>query len=362
MSDDLVTHEPDHFAQFMRRRQLNSRLIELLKTTKESKELKKGDLITAQSSPYDVIAMEINKAISKGWVAASDVVRILDSSEVAGRQHVLLFRGNSSWLSLLSGALRESHGITVEALSMAEFWEIPKAPFIRVLSDNQDSFLAKIVSPRSYWVINEDPVSDDRVVITKEREKERSAVIVKIDFVRNLVQFRVPIREKTPLMDTGKTVYQFVRDLLQSAAGEVGSRSFVELEPFPIADSFQAMVDNREDFILLADTPENEDFKTSMAHKGATTDAKDVRDFEGWGFKTGFARTSLRGLWQMNDEYSVLCRMYSESVKTSNAISRTIARLFFPRPCTDQEVEHVIQRISDHLSTGDRSDESPVVG
>ena len=85
-----------------------------------------------------------------------------------------------------------------------------------------------------------------------------------------------------------------------------------------------------------------------MSHKAAGDDAADIRDFEQWGFAEGFARTSLRGAWTQED-LVIHVRMHAEKVKTGNQMSREVCRLFFPRPCSDGQVEHVIERIQAHL-------------
>lgn len=351
-----TTHNPvlgndqqERISHFLKRRQLNQQLVDLLKEIKDEHDLKRGQVTTAQNATYDAIIESLAKSLQEGWVTTEKVTSILDAAEIAGRQHILLLTVPDEIVDEFETILRQPATLNTDGVQLDEFWEIPLGAYTRILETDASVIVLKIVCPRFYWLLEEKHPTEDRIEIVKQRERERSTIVIKLNKESNLLQFRVPVREKAPNADTGKIVYDFVVEMFTAQYGDAGIALFNRLRPFPIQDTYQKLIDNREDFQLLTDTPENQHFKSSMSHKGTSATITDIRDFEQWGFAEGFARTSLRGNWKIGDDGVIDVRVHSEKIKTGKAMSRQVARLFFPRPCSDKDVEHVIRRISEHL-------------
>lgn len=345
----LGNDEQDRIAQFLKRRQLNNEMVKLLCEIKEHEELKRGEITTAQNATYDAIIESLSKSLKEGWITTERVTAILDNAEIAGRQHVLLFNVPEELLDTIQNKLQNPDTLNTHGVQLEEFWEVPLGSYARLLRNDESFLVLKVIARRFYWLSDESRPSEDRIEIIKQRERERSAVVIKLNKQSKLLQFRVPVREKAPNADTGRSVYEFLVEIVESQYGEDGLELFNKLQPFPIEGAYQKMIDNRDDFQLLTDTPENQHFKSSMSHKGKSETATDLRDFDQWGFAEGFARTSLRGLWSFDDECNIDARMHVEKIRTGSQISRKVARIFFPKPCSDREVEHVLQRIQDHL-------------
>lgn len=345
----MGSDEQDRISHFLKRRQLNDQLVNLLKEIKDEQDLKRGEVTTAQNATYDAILESLSKALQSGWITTERVTGILDAAEVAGRQHVLLFNVPDELCEELQSTLQQPETLNTQGVQLPEFWEVPLGSYTRLIRNDSAFLILKVIARRFYWTSDEKHPSEDRIEIVKQRERERSAVIIKLNKQSKCLQFRVPVREKAPNADTGGSVYEFLTEIVESQYGENGLRLFNRLHAFPIEDTFQKMIDNREDFQLLTDTPENKHFKSSMAHKGTTEAASDLRDYEQWGFAEGFARTNLRGLWAIGEDVKIDARMHMEKIKTGSQISRKVARVFFPKPCSDEEVEHVLQRLQEHL-------------
>ena len=359
----MTTPSPDEkerLAHFLRRRQLNERMVCLLKKAKEENGLKRGEITTSKSATYEDITEALHVCTMNGWLRVEEVADICAEAELAGRQHVLLFRvadpvkGLPEQLDDLTELLRTPETLNTEATRLEEFWRIPLEPYSRILRDGGGGFVMKVIAPRDYWISDDLERTADVVVTRKERKRERSAVIIKYQEDERLLQFRVPVRERAPNADTAKSVYDFVSEIIRSQFGDVGFKVFGGLPLFPISDAFPKLVNNKDDFEMHSDTPENQHFKSSMSHKGTPDTAADIRDFEHWNFAEGFARTRVKGAWRLplaveGEPVGVVhVRMMQDNVRLDDSRSRRVARVFFPRPCTDEEVEHVLRRIEQH--------------
>lgn len=354
MPNDFLSSEEDRnrLGHFLKRRQLNDRIVELLKGAKEAHDLKRGEITTAQNASYDNLTESLAKAISHGWISREELTSVLHDGETAGRQHICVFSVPEDSRETVEAMLRSPRTLNTEEPQLSDFWTIPLEPYSRILLDDKNTLMVKTVAPRDYWVVSEERPSEDLIEITKEREKERSAIIFKYTPANGFLQCRVPTREKKPGADTSKSVYEFLAEIASSefaSEGDSGAQSLLGLvDRFELGNSFQKIIENREDFELHKDTPENQDLKTSMAHRASADDAKDIRDYDEWVYEKGFARTSIKGKWKRGED-AILVHMHDESVKLGKQLSRHVSRLFFPRPCTDADIEHVITRIKDHI-------------
>lgn len=345
----LGKDEEQRLEQFLRRRQLKNRMVDLLTTAKESHDLKRGEVTTARDAPYEDIVTSLTAALTNGWLDTQTLTEAFDNAEIAGRQHVCPFLVDPGDLDAVRKSLRTPKTLNTRPTELNEFWHTPLEPYTRILTDRANLLLTKIVGTRKYWVELENSIrTDDYEEIKRKRQKERAAMVLKLDPIDRLLQFRVPIRENAPGEDTAKSVYAFITDLVHSQYGDDGVAWLLRLKPLKICDAFQKIIENREDFQLHTDTPENKFFKSSMSRKGAPELGKDIRDFDQWVFDSGFARSSIRGVWKRG-EGCIDVRMHFEQVKVNDQLTRHVARLYFAKPYGDEDVEHVIGRIREHF-------------
>ncbi len=345
----LRKDEKARLLQFLRRRQLNERMIGLLDEAKQAHDLKKGEVTTAKNATYEDIVDSITSALSHSWIEKEKVTRVLDNAEVAGRQHVCVFEVPQDDSERVIESLRAPTTLNTTQPEIEEFWNIPLEPYSRILTDTESLLLTKIIAPRKYWVEIDSVYTEDYIEIKRKREKERAAMVVKLSPKERILQLRVPIREQAPGVDTAKSVYSFIAELVASQYGAKGTEWFLRLKPIRIIDAFQKVIENRDDFELHMDTPENKFIKSSMSRKGAAELGSDIRDFDEWVFENGYARNSIRGIWKQPDSSGVDVRMHYEQIKLTKQVTRSIARLYFAKPYTDQDVEHVIKRIREHF-------------
>ncbi len=344
----LGSDEKGRLQQFLKRRQLNERMVKLLDEAKETHNLKRGEITTAKNAKYDDIVESLSKSLSNHWVSTEAVTHVLDSAELAGRQHVCVFEVPPADLDAVRVSLASPDTLNNQSLTLEEFWTIPLEPYTRILADTDDIHISKVVAVRKYWVELITPKSEDYIEIVRKREKERAAIIIKLDFKSRLLQFRVPIREQAPGVDTSSSVYSFVSETVYSQYGDAGAEWLLKLRPFKICDAYKKIIQNRDDFELHSDTPENQYLKSSMTRKGAPGFGQDIRDFPEWVYDNGFARSSIKGTWKIGTAETDV-RMHYDQVKVSKQLTRPMARLYFSKPYTDEDVEHVIGRIRDHL-------------
>jgi hypothetical protein len=351
MDTAISEEEAKRLLQLLKRRQLKTKAIALLTDIKERKDLKRGQVSTDKNATYEIIIESIKKSLNEGWLQPGEFTQLLDNAELAGRQHVCLFEVSSDLLEAVRTSLLNPATLNDEPIALEEFWEIPLEAYTRVLSSSGTSLLIlKIVTHRSYWIRTREAVSANENIVHEKCDKERAAVIVKLDAEQRLLQFRVPISENTQNIDTARAIYEFIKGAVASQFGDEGLAWFVKLPHWPVGSAFENIVNNRDDFELYTDTPENNKFKASISKKGYPEDGVDVRSLAEWNFANGYARTSIRGSWKMADS-SVDVRMHADRVPVGDQTVRQLARFFFPKPCNDNEVEHVISRVWQHLPT-----------
>lgn len=340
-----VDHE--RLQRFLTRRRLDDRVVKMLITAKDEHDLKRGELTTAQNATYAKLTEDLMKGVSKGWIGRADVVAMLDGSEIAGRQHVLIFLLPESGRKKVLEALRNPKKVYAGPVNLDEFYAIPEHSTARILHDSEDEVVVKLVARRSYWVTEVLRETEDEQFLRKHRENERSAVIVKCDAKSGLFQVRVQPREKGQA-DTGKLVYDFMCSTLGAHYDLGGSSWFPKLVAFAIGDTFPKILKNRQEFRLRYDTPEDPEFKAQMFRKG-NEDSFDLRDDQRWSFRNGYSRNSIRGVWICPRGGEVLVHLNQDNVRLGANTTRDVARVFVPGLCSDKDLDHAIQRIHEHL-------------
>ena len=335
--------------QFLKRRQLKDRVISLLEETKVQHDLKRGQIATSKTATYEELTDSIATAIKQDWLAPLKLTQLLDDAELAGRQHVCLFSLETKDIDTISAMLRSPTTLNKDDVQLEEFWTIPFEPYSRIVKDDSAELVVKVITARQYWVETELEAQEDLIRLERRRERERAALIIKLDKSNLRLQFRVPIKERAANVDTAKSVYQFVADLVESQFGDDGLTQLSKLKPLRIGDAFQKIIANRDDFLLHTDHPENKLFKSTMSRKGSPETGKDIRDLDEWVFEAGFARNCIRGIWSDESLGSIDVRMHYESIKVAKSLSRVISRLFFAKPYPDEVVEHAIKRVSEHI-------------
>ena len=357
MPSTITENQARQLAHFLKRRQLKEDITALLGEVKERNSLKRGQVTTDKAATYDVIVESLRKSLGEGWLSAGELTRLLETAELAGRQHLCLFEVPADLLADLRESLLAPQTLNDEPVALDEFWEVPLEPYTRLIS-GESPLLLKIIAVRSYWTKERQRLSADEYVIREKRYKERAAVVVKLDAEHNTLQFRVPISENTQDSETARAVYEFIEALVASQFGAKGREWFLKLRHWPVGSTFEQMVNNHEDFEVHTDTPENNRFKGSLSKKGVTADGIDLRGMDEWNYASGYARSSLRGCWKAATT-TVDVRMHEDRVRVGPQTTRKLARFFFPRPCSDAEVEHVLRRVREHLPSRGGAAEAP---
>lgn len=350
MAFSLDDQAKSALARFLERRNLKERMIALFGTAIERHDLTRGELTQAKNATYAKIVDSIETAIQNHWLTKKDVIDVLDDSEIAGRQHVCLFNVSSNSITSVLSDLADPGRQTSSPRSLSSFYEVPSSSSARVLRNTNSEVLVKIAARRQYWVseLDQSQSGPQEEWIHRWIEEERAAVVLKCTKTLKLLQLRVPPRERLMTAETGKTVYQFLREVLDDHY-DLGKGSWFEkLSLFPIGDGYNSILKNRTDFVLRHDTPESPTAKSRLSKKGAVKNLDDLRDDKMWVFADGYARKTLRGTWLINGK-PVYTHLNMDRVRTGPTSSIEFARVFFPRLATDAEVDDVLTRISEHL-------------
>jgi hypothetical protein len=344
----LSEPEKELFANFLKHRRLNEKAVELLAQIRGTHGLKAADLRTAKQLPYAGIAGNLVKAVDQGWLDLDVLVAKLDESEYAGKQHVCIFRLPEKGKQKVLTTLRNPAAATTSLPAIADFFTIPTASTARVLVDTPDLVAVKIVTRRDYWITNvlEDG-NPDRELFERLKQKERSAVIVKCSLKGDLIQFRVPSREKGP-MDTAKAIYDFLKKALESHYPVDGNSWFSQIQHFPIAKAFPKILENTKEFELWHDAPEDRSTKAQISRKGRPKSGNDLRKDKNWRYGAGYFRPNLRGFWNCPSG-KLYAHLNADRVRIAKDATRDFARIFVPQLCSDKDLDHVIDRIRDHF-------------
>src|SRR5947199_117283 len=75
---------------------LKNSIVTLLVEASETHSLKRGNVTTAMNAPYEKLIESLGVALGEGWLAEAQIVSLLEAGELAGRQHVCLFRVKTS--------------------------------------------------------------------------------------------------------------------------------------------------------------------------------------------------------------------------------------------------------------------------
>lgn len=329
--------------------QLKDALVGFLKFTHDKNDLRRGDITTAMNAPYEKLLQAVGTAISNGWASQDEFTSLLDKGELAGRQHLCIFKVRQSEQAKVIESLRKPIDLDHSLPTLESFYLVPAKWSTRILQDTQHEFLAKIVGPREYWDFEEKNITADHIQIDKYRRRERSVIIVKYNYKTKLLQLRLSLRRNGN--DTGRAVHDFLTEAVGNQFGDSGRMWFGKLEHFPIADSYAKIVGNRDDFVLIRDTPYDNEIAATLSKKVA--DYVDLRDNPHWTFDQDFARTSIRGIWlkdgHKDGDEGINAFLHLDDLKLDAKTRKKVARVFFVKSCPDEEIEHVLRRIREHI-------------
>jgi hypothetical protein len=348
MSSHFSKTEKIGLTKFLERRTAKAPAIGMLEHAVTQEGLKRGELSVAKNMTYSTVVDEIDKAISKEWVTEGQLTSLLDRCEIAGRQHVCVFTLPEKGVDEILDELRDPDQYDDEEPALEDFWEIPASSYARIIKDANDTVLVKIVAKRRYWRSEIDSSSDEEQWIHKWIQEERSAIVVKCSKASGTVQIRVPPREHAQ-SDTGKTVYDFITEVLPTHYSLDHGSWFSKLLVFPITDAFPSLLKNKDDFVLRYDTPENNSAKSRLMKKGPVKQLDDLRDDSIWNYGKGYARATLRGSWVIEDGDPIFCHLNWDRVRVDASTNLEFARVFVPNQVNDDQLDYVIKRIRDHL-------------
>ncbi|QDT77291.1 hypothetical protein Mal35_07170 [Gimesia maris] len=344
----LSDEQKQRLENFMKHRRLNDESIKLLSQAKKNHELKSTDLRTASNLTYPNITEQLIKAVNNGWLSLDEIVMLLDNSELSGKQHVCLFQLPEKSPGKILNVLRNPGGDFGTTATIDDFLRLPTGSTVRVVRDETNEVAVKIVTRRSYWTTQLLEQKPDREIFERLRHEERAAVIVKADLNNKILQCRVPPREKGP-QQTGNAVYKFLMDSLQNHYAIDSKSWFGKLRLFPMSDAIPKILANKTDFELWHDTPENKNTRTKMSKRGRPKAGNDLRNEQNWQFSQGYSRTNIRGFWRDGKNDPIYVHMNADRVRISQSETRDFARLVINELCTDGELDHVVNRIRQHL-------------
>lgn len=338
---------------FMERRGMKESAIDLLGIAKKKADKKRGAVTQNQSAPYEQILDDIEKAISNEWITADDFLSLLDTSEVAGRQHICVFTIDSKFAKSVLQQLSKPDHLSDALPELEDFWTVPTAPRAIIVSSSSSHILLKLVGQRRVWrrEVDMDRSSEDEEWIHKWVVPVRAATVVKYSTASGLLQIRIPVRDESSQSETGKSVFEFVQYAMRKHYDIDDKKSwFQKLELFSITDSYSKVLDNFDDFVLRYDSPESDTAKSKLSKKGAIAELKDLRKDKMWTFKqTGdYSRQALRGVWLI-DERIIFAHFNLDNGKRADGSTMNYARVFIPRQAKDAEIDHVLKRIVDHF-------------
>lgn len=331
----------------MKRRQLKDQILPLLKEIKEKHKEEAESLSLGGSPNYEALVDAVAACWGRGLLSTEVLTGKLDQAELAGKQHVILFKVPEEKVELTRQRLAAKTSLLARR-GVKEFLKVPTSTTAYLLADTAEEIVVKLVGRRLDWVEHVREKRDDWEVIERRRVIERTSIIIKFASVHNVLQIRVPPRGGFGVSETSRKVYLVALAVLDSAYGKEGTALLQDVSAFPLDAAYAKLVKNRTDFIMLSDSPENPHFRAMFAGRGARG-VQDIRDLKDYSFdKSTFARTMMRGGWKTDEEVYAYTTMHWEKVKTSSNAQRDIARIYFPHMNTDAEVERVIGRICDH--------------
>lgn len=344
----------ERVSEFLARRQHKSTTVGLLKAIKEEHGLKLGQITTSKSATYDELTEALNEALRNEWLSRERLVQLLDTAELAGRQHVLVYQVKGDRLDTLAGLLRSPKSLR-QNTKLEDFWNVPRRFFSQLLVDEPETTAVKIVAPRTYHSIkhvddadsmNAIDDGDGEVVelLARISHRERAAVVVSLSHQSKLLQIRVPPRESGS-GGTPRSVYDLSREAIAKAF-DAGSFTSC-LTAFPISDTFNRLKENRNDFILEIDEPQNDEVQVRLKVRHGDG-IEDLRDKKEWTYEDGYSRTSLAGVWKVGEE-KVRTRLHWDEFQINQHTKHSVARVFVPSHCSDADINHVIGRLQTHL-------------
>ena len=347
MSITLAGSELGALEHFLHRRKLRDQGIELLASIRGQNNLTRVDLSASKSLTYRNLAELLAKALEKGWLPDGELLKMLDDSEISGRHHVCVFLLPPEEKDGLFQMIEQPIGRSSGPVRLNDFLEVPTRSTARILQQSTDEIVVKIVAIRSYWLSEYEKDDPDEQLIRRWKESERSAIIIKCNAREGVVQVRVPPREKGQL-ETGKAVFDFMTEVIASHYPMDQRPWFNRIDRFPIADSYNKIIEDRKNFILKHDTPENVQTRSQISTKGSTSTEADLRDDPSWNHSKGYARRILRGNWICPDAV-VFMHLNYDTVRIDRTTTRDLARIFVPGLCSDRDMDHAIRQIRSYL-------------
>lgn len=330
----------ERFEFLLKHRRLNDAMTTLLADAKKRHQLKKTELKASKTLSYASIVEQLTEAIRQKWISEADLARILDDSELAGRQHLQILTVVPKKAEELKKLLRSPEHLTQSAPSLLEFLDVPSSPSARILKDDGEGITVKLVLMREYWYTANTKESQDEKIILMKRQKERSAVILKYKPDHTL-QCRVPPREKSQ-SDSAKTFAEFLGETFEIYYPGFSDGAAKSLQDAALSDAIPGVVKDEQSFVLWQDNPVGKNVQSRMAGRGRPNKDFELRKAKEWNYKDGYARKSIRGFWKLpSGEYTYFHISRDSDGKNSTPSTRIV----FPDVISDAELEHVLKSI-----------------
>ena len=355
---DLTDDQFSKLAKLIERRRVKNEFVELLALAKKAQVetltvSERKPISASKDQNYSKLLRQLIQCVEQKLLNEQTIVEILSGSEIAGNQHVMLFevpqpdKKDKTTIAFLDFVASPKHQRN-KAETLAEFIAPPKSSHCRILSKSDDEVTVKFVSERNYWLVNElaEGATLDRRLFERLRQRERSAIVLKVSISKGLIQVRVPPTEKGGI-GSASSHYEFARDTI---ASHYPHDWFSKLKSLPITDAFPTLVNDDDTLVSLwADSPEDDDISSRIKNQGRPNISSDLRKNTNWKFKNGYARTSLYAYFRCAEQKTSTMYARLHADKLRKAGKGTLARLFVPRSCKDEELEDAIARIRKHV-------------
>lgn len=345
----LYTNEEEKqsLLRIFTRRRIKRPLMGLIKIANQKS---KGKYRCKTSSSYPSLLQLLDDAVTDGMITNLQIAQILDESELAGNQHILLFcaiQPDKKCIQSIFDQVSNPSGKLGGPLSVAHFLSIPNTSTYRFVKKDDNEIVVKITASREFWVKNVLPCDDpDKIIQELVRKRERFPLIIKVSIDRGLVQIRVPSGEKGGL-DSPRNYFQVAERVIKAHYDTSGTESwFRKIKNVPIANAFNALVSNDQTLVSMwSDTPENRRIVANIKNKGRPREGHDLRDDEDWNHSDGYARKIISGYFRAGDDKLIFARLADDRLQLKQGMSRNLSRLFVTRYHDDGDIEYVISRI-----------------
>ena len=350
----LSKEQKKKLERLFKKRALKPTLVQILTDVRkqQTKEERK-EIVVKKGMSYANLAENISICLKNGWLTEKQITETLSDAEIAGNQHIFLFKfgKNDTERSNFLAALSDPSGKKGKPESIRHFFDVPNTSMIEVISASAAEVTLRLVAKSVYWTKEELAApSPDKRLFEWTRHQERVAIIIRASKTSKLIQFRIPPNQ-TGSARGPKSNLEFLKNCL-GAHFDVSAADgwYRNLEEISLGDTFPHLITDRA-FLksLWSDTPENREILSSIRQKGRPKPDNDLRDNPDWHFDKGYARKSLSGFFSKTTTAALLyLKLYADKIGPAGS-KKKVARIVVTKSCADADIENAIRKIHSHV-------------